>query len=266
MVLSVALSSRALAQAASQSPKCTESPASQSDNPVAKYRIFGLHLDMTEADARCIVNALANSTNCIENHVVPGPDDLCWSSSIYRENERVLEGRKSLALRSALPGTWAALLRVYFTGAPASAASDTQQNVSKVYRIEWLVFWASADQWLATVRDRMRDRAIGNIDGAGLKLKKSKRVLDRGAVHHFEWKASAKQEQLKSHIALDISYQPQLAIVVSRGEYEEVYAPRLAALKSNQGEVETEQGQVQDFLSRPSADDIWLPLPEGASK
>ncbi len=246
--------------------QCTESPASQSDNPVAKYQMFGLHLDMTEADARCVVNALAYSADCIDNHAVPGPDDFCWNSSIYRDNERVLEGRQSMALRSAQPNKWAALLRVYFTGATATASSDTQQNVSKVYRIEWMVYWANADLWLATVRDRMRDRAIGNIDGAGLKLKKSRRILEHGAIHHFEWKAPAKEEKLKSYIALDISYEPQLAVIVSRGEYEEVYAPRVAALKANQGAEAAEEGEVQDFLSKPSAEDPWLPLPQGLPK
>lgn len=254
------------AHAANPPQQCAESPDSQSDNPVAKYRMFGLHLDMTEADARCVIIALADGASCTGDHVVPGPDDTCWNSSIYRENERVLEGRKSMALRSALPGKWAALLRVYFSGAPPTASSDERQKVSKVYRIEWLVYWTNPEQWLATVRDRMRDRSIGNIDNAGLGLKKKRRILDHGAIHHYEWKAPAQEKELKSYIALDISYAPQISVLVSRGEYEEVYAPRVAALKKSQNDEAAAEGEVQDFLTKPSADDPWLPLPQGVSK
>lgn len=259
---------RAAEPAKGQTEECTDASVIKPADAVGKFRMFGLHLDMTEKDATCLLGKLSSGAACADAATTPGPDAACWTTTAYRESERAAPGRKSMALRSDLPGQWSALLRVYFTG-PAGgtfeAKSDAPSDTSTVYRIEWSVYWSDKDLWLMSVRERMRDRVLASVKKAVPKLPRTRRILDEGLTHHYEWKAPAQDEKLKSFIAFDISYAPQLILTVARGEYMEVYAPRVLALDSAQKDQTSREDEVQDFLSTPKGDLPRLPLPEGMS-
>jgi hypothetical protein len=221
---------------------------------------------MTEAEARSVIEALPRGKNCPSLSTLPSLDHSCWTTVLHRESERLLprQARTSTALRSELEGRWSALLRVYFSAPTAPAPSDAPAAGSYVYRIEWHVYWVDRDLWLLSARKKMRERVIKNVDAAAGSLRRPRQVLERGATHRYLWQARAgksEEQKAESFIALDISYPPQMSLVVSRGEEEEIYSPRVAEWTREQADRKSEEGAVEDFLSKPSEELPRLPVP-----
>lgn len=255
---------------------CPPWSASNAADPVGRYDLFGLHLDMK----RCQVESVLKSI-CADGKE-------CWETiADYRQNERIKTCRETFVLRRELRNQWTAQLRVYFTGQGsaddsacnryghkpegvtdttqyADGAAAAQDTGSTVYRIEWAVYWADKNQWLTSVRDRMRDRVLGNIGAAAPELQRSRTILDHGATHRYEWQGPGQETKLKSYIAFDISYSPQITLVVSRGEHSEIYAPRESALEAAQTGATNDENNLDAVLSNPAGDvPPQLPLPVG---
>jgi hypothetical protein len=272
-------SSQTHAQTTTQAA-ASSSAAQDEKDPVANFSMFGLRIGMSEADAAKRLGELSNSADCaspaLAPQYLPGLDDACWKSTTHRESERILakDAHASAALRAELEGRWSALLRVFYTGKPSDSPNERMaacerlavETESKVYRIEWLVYWVDKDLWLVAARDRMRDKILSSVRSAVGSLPRSREILDHGVTHRYVWKARVVNEnkrKTKSYIAFDISYPPQLSLVVSRGECDEIYAPRVIQLKQQQVAQERREKdeRVNDFLS----DDVpRLPSPPGA--
>jgi phage-related protein len=100
---------------------------------------------------------------------------------------------------------------------------------------------------------------------AGLPSSCERSYPDHGATHRFIWRGPGKENALKSYVAFDVSYWPQMMLVASRGDFDERYALRLAAYKkqwqSQTDQEETAPTDARKFLSRKDASSPWLPLP-----
>jgi hypothetical protein len=197
------------------------------------------------------------------------PSELC-KMTVFRGTP-TWECHRVATLRTEQKDQWSSVLRVFFPLPPdqgqASPATQGQTTTAEkveptIYRIEWWVYWADKDQWLMSVRDRMRDRVLDSISGSPRTW-----YPDQGASHRYEWGATATDTQSKDYITFDISYKPQMMLIVSGGEYQEVYALRDDAFKKGRSCRTDSDNSRSFFLSRAKdeAESPLLPLPPGLS-
>lgn len=253
-------------RAAEAAPRASCADTAPAKGSIESFSVFGLRLCMTETEARSVIEALPRGKNCPSLSALPTLDHTCWTTVLHRESERLLprQARTSMALRSELEGRWSALLRVYFSAPTTPAPSDAPDAGSHVYRIEWHVYWIDRDLWLLSARKKMRERVMKSVDAAVGSLRRPRQVLDHGATHRYLWQADtgdAARQKAASSITLDISYPPQMSLVVSRGEEEEIYSPRVAEWTREQAERKSEDAAVEDFLSKPAGELPRLPAP-----
>ena len=194
---------------------------------------------------------------------------------------------ESVTVRSELPGEWASVLRVYFREGDSETPDLTAKKINaeaerlskdesrktnenllpippselakladqSVYRIEWYVHWLNLNEWQMLARDRMRDRMLNQIYPP-LKVA-DRQIIRQGRTHRYEWRAPSDHPSAGCrgcYVTFDLSYEPQMILVASLGQYEEYFHARQDRRLVTHRLDQNDRNSV-DMLLEPAKDD-----------